>query len=287
MNKLYRSLFLFVTATVLFFGSASNSYAVNDPQFPTCLNPQGTIIVNYDSGTHGIPGDATAYSGKDTVYQVTSTTVMQCFCSDGGAGIQTNWWKVGSLSEDQIQTLKNLGWIFIPSGAPWGLADTSYMAMNSNYSCSTPGNPGNSGNPTTPAGAPVCNATVPNSPVLLSVKRSGTTAILTWTKIDNASYYSIFYGTAPGTYQYGVPNAGNSTTFTIGALDPNTKYYFSVRAVNDCMPSNPSNEQPRSGFGNVLGLASTGNIATIYVLLAGGIISLATGLLLSLKPKRG
>ena len=40
--------------------------------------------------------------------------------------------------------------------------------------------------------------------------------------------------------EYGVPNTGKVTTFTIGSLGANTKYYFTVYAVNDCMPSEGS-----------------------------------------------
>lgn len=86
-------------------------------------------------------------------------------------------------------------------------------------------------------GAPICTASVPSAPVITSVTRKGTSAILTWTSVQNASYYLIFYGTTPGSEQFGVPNTGNVTTFTINALNPNLRYFFEVRAVNNCMPS--------------------------------------------------
>lgn len=111
------------------------AYAVVPPSFPSCTNPQGTVIASYDNGLHGIPGNAASFSGTDAVYQISDTQLIQCLCTDSGDGIQTNWWKIPSLTEDEISILKNLGWIFIPSGIPWGLADTPYMAFNSTFAC--------------------------------------------------------------------------------------------------------------------------------------------------------
>lgn len=99
-----------------------------------------------------------------------------------------------------------------------------------------------------PPGPPQCAAQKPPTPQLLSVVRtSPTTVKLTWSSVTPASYYSIFYGTTPGNYQFGVANTGNTTNFVVGALNPNLNYYFAVRAVNDCMPSDPSNELSTGG----------------------------------------
>jgi hypothetical protein len=72
---------------------------------------------------------------------------------------------------------------------------------------------------------------------------------------------------------------GNVTTYTVGGLNPGTTYYFSVRGVNDCMPSDPSAASPgqvlgASTGGQVLGLAFTGNSSLIYLLLSAGCASL-------------
>ena len=109
--------------------------AVTPPDFPACANPQGTLKVSYEDGVHGIAGNTAEYKGSDSVYQISDTTWLQCFCSQDGEGIQTNWWKVSSLIEEDIQVLKNQGWSFIPSGALWGLDDEPYMANNSPYAC--------------------------------------------------------------------------------------------------------------------------------------------------------
>lgn len=130
-----------LTVFVLFFGS-NLAFAVEIPTFPSCTNPQGTVKVSYDDGTHGIVGDTNQYSGKDTVYQLDNGNLSQCLCTSNGQGIQTNWWKISSLDEEQLQVLKNEGWIYVPNGALWGLEETPYMTLNSNFSCGTGSNGG-------------------------------------------------------------------------------------------------------------------------------------------------
>jgi len=105
------------------------------PNFPTCSNPIGTLKVSYEDGIHGIVGNTFQYSGSDSVYSVDELTLIQCFCSVDGDGIQTDWWKINSLTQNEIDTLKNLGWVFIPNGSVWGLDDAPYMAKNSDYAC--------------------------------------------------------------------------------------------------------------------------------------------------------
>lgn len=127
-----------VVAFLGFF--AVEAIAIERPLFPSCTNPSGTIKVSYDSGIHGIVGDASVHQGRDTVYTVGEGTFSQCFCAqDGTNGIQTNWWKVSSLTQDEIQILKNEGWYLIPNGALWGLDEAPYMAQNANYACRSQG----------------------------------------------------------------------------------------------------------------------------------------------------
>ncbi len=119
----------------LFIASASPAFAVTTPSFPSCANPQGSVKVSYSDGTHGIVGSGATYTGRDTVYTLSDDTVTQCFCGADGNGIQTNWWKASSLTEDQVNVLKSEGWVYIPAGNLWGLADSPYVAKNYNYSC--------------------------------------------------------------------------------------------------------------------------------------------------------
>lgn len=122
-------------ALSLFVLSANSALAVDVPEFPHCANPGGTLIAKYDSGIHGVPGNPTTFSGKDTVYKLDDKRVVQCLCLSDNTGIQTNYWKTSSLTQDEIETLRKLDWVFIPNGAAWGLDDSSYMAKNSTISC--------------------------------------------------------------------------------------------------------------------------------------------------------
>lgn len=58
---------------------------------------------------------------------------------------------------------------------------------------------------------------------------------LTWlTVLPTTSNFALLYGTQPGVYIYGALNVGNgmgvgsTNSFTVGALNPGTRYYFSV-----------------------------------------------------------
>lgn len=126
-----------VIAVVLLslFVGVPKVFALTYPTFPTCANPQGTLVVSYGDGTHGIPGSPNSYTGSDAVYRLSDTTLSQCFCSVYGEGIQTNWWKASSLTDAEVAILKSEGWISIPDGSVWGLDPGPYMATNSNYLC--------------------------------------------------------------------------------------------------------------------------------------------------------
>jgi hypothetical protein len=124
-----------VVAILLLLSSNSIALAVDVPSFPSCVSPFGTLRVEYSNGTHGIVGSGSTYTGSDTVYQVSDTTLTQCFCSSDGVGIQTNWWKASSLSENQIDVLKAQGWHYVPAGDLWGLEAAPYVAKNISYAC--------------------------------------------------------------------------------------------------------------------------------------------------------
>lgn len=128
-----------IASLVIALGLIANSYipalALDTPNFPSCLSPQGTLRVFYPNGTHGIVGSTNEYSGSDAVYDLDSSTLTQCFCSVDGVGIQTNWWNASSLTEEQVEVLKKEGWFYVPDGSLWGLVADPFVAKNVSYSC--------------------------------------------------------------------------------------------------------------------------------------------------------
>jgi len=275
---LMRHLFVPALACFIFLASAGASHAAQTPpSFPACPNPGGSLKATYASGTHGIPGDSGTYTGSDSVYTIDAARLVQCFCPAAGtSGIQTNWWQVADPSQSDITSLKSAGWVYIPDGSAWGLQASIYFAQNTSFSCGTQS--GGNGGFSQPGPGPAwtCPAAKPPAPTLLSVKKSGTSATLTWTKVDQATHYAIWYGTTPGRFDYGVANTGQVTQFTVGSLDPSKAYYWEVRAVNDCMPSDAASV----GGGQVLGaFAPTGNQLTIIIVAALGLILLGLSLL--------
>lgn len=131
-----KTFYRLIISAIIIAGFAKPVYAVNAPTFPSCANAQGTIKASYPSGVHGIPGKSEEFKGSDNVYLVTEDTVLQCFCPESGQeGIQTNWWKIASLKQDEIDSFVNKGWIFVPDGSLWGLDQAPYLAQNIQFSC--------------------------------------------------------------------------------------------------------------------------------------------------------
>jgi hypothetical protein len=130
-----RFLVIFSAIILLSEISTGSVSAVNVPDFPTCNNPPESIRAYHNDGLHGVVGNVSEYRGKDVVYNVTGANFLQCLCTDDGEGIATNWWRISSLSENEIQILKNQGWYYIVDGALWGLDNAPYMAKNNEYAC--------------------------------------------------------------------------------------------------------------------------------------------------------
>lgn len=104
--------------------------------------------------------------------------------------------------------------------------------------------------------APDCTATKPGSaPTITKIVSGENSATLTWTKAkDPVTKYLIAYGTKSGSIEYGNPNVGdaNTTSYTVKGLSGGTKYYFRVKAINDCMPGDFSNEVSNIPSGQVI-----------------------------------
>ncbi len=85
-----------------------------------------------------------------------------------------------------------------------------------------------------------CGAERPASaPTLVSATAGNESVILTWLPAqDPVTYYLVQYGPAKDQLIYGLPNIGDreSTSFTVDHLVNGVRYYFQVRAGNDCKP---------------------------------------------------
>ena len=96
----------------------------------------------------------------------------------------------------------------------------------------------------TATNAPVCSSEKPQKAWLYRVKSLGKGQYqLYWDKANNASSWTVGYGTQPGKYIYGMGNFGdgNSRDLVVNTFS-NKKFYFAVKANNDCMPGDWSNE---------------------------------------------
>lgn len=132
MKKTFLALAANITLTIPLSTAA---YAITIPPFTDCVAPSGTVKASYDNGTHGIVGNSGIFTGSDKVYTISDKSLTQCFCPNNGDGIQTNWFKVSNLTENEIDSLKNQGWILVLDGSIWGLEKAPYLAKNHSFNC--------------------------------------------------------------------------------------------------------------------------------------------------------
>ena len=136
----------------------------------------------------------------------------------------------------------------VSHGSPEAVSGEQIFITNTSSSSSSSGTGGTSG-PT------ICNDQKPGSaPTLLSAIAGYNSVTLTWSKAsDPVTYYLVAYGTSANTPLFGNPNVGSAdtTSYTVTNLSGGTAYYFKVRAGNNCMPGDYSNEiavTPSGGF---------------------------------------
>jgi len=107
--------------------------------------------------------------------------------------------------------------------------------------------PSNNSNLSQSVNTPICDKKKPTAmPRLISAISGDESVTLVWEKYldENFDHFVIAYGTNPGKYDFGVPYVSdkNSTVYLISELNNDQKYYFVIKAVNDCAPGEFSNE---------------------------------------------
>jgi len=90
------------------------------------------------------------------------------------------------------------------------------------------------------ARTPRCTDVDPGSaPAITSVTTEGTQVTLSWSQaMEPVTHYTLAYGPTKEQLIYGAPNIGPAGTgsYTVDQLTAGQRYYFRIRAVNNCEP---------------------------------------------------
>lgn len=130
----------------------------------------------------------------------------------------------------------------VPSVSPSIEPSATPSAVPANNSGENNGNSSSSGNGT--SSGPSCNNEAPKPTRLTSAVSTGKNEVtLTWDKaLGTVTHYGVAYGVSANKPIYGASNVGNVNSFKINGLSGGGTYFFKVKAVNDCMPAEYSNE---------------------------------------------
>lgn len=86
--------------------------------------------------------------------------------------------------------------------------------------------------------APFCNNQAPGMPWPFTVESAGGDAVLLrWGSAERATSWTAAYGKNSGRYIWGISNFGNNLSRSVRLENlPAGRYYFVIRANNDCKP---------------------------------------------------
>lgn len=258
-------------------------YTAPDPTpTPTpTMGPSGPTGLSGDTGPSGSTGDSgstgeTGVSGQSGPTGSTGDTGCDgASCNTGGSGesgptgVTGESGSTGPGGESGPTGSSGTESTPTPTPTPAGTGGTDVTTTSG----------GGSGDPKS------CSDEKPGTPTMYPpVRLDPTTMKLSWSATDKATTYALSYGVCAGQFIYGVADTGNVTEFTVGGLNASQTYYFSVRAINGCMPGDSSNTEPQGdvlgtgiGGADVLGattLAATGtaDVTTAWYAITVGMV---------------
>jgi len=220
--------------------SAITGYAWNSNYGWINFSPSTSGVTNNCSGTLG----GNAWSGTQGWISFTGVTIDSNGKFTGIAGTPDS--TAGRISFDCVNCSVNTDW---------------KPACTTPTPTSSPSTSTTTSSTSTGWAAPACSATKPGSaPIITNTVNGDNSVTLTWLKANNPfTHYLIGYGTSSGSIEYGNPNVGNAdtTSYTVKGLSGGTRYYFKIKAINDCMPGDWSNEVSATPRGSVIETTTT------------------------------
>ena len=126
---------------------------------------------------------------------------------------------------------------------------SSNFSIDFNFSCddepqSPPDSDGQVAGVSSSSNTSKCTNSYPLAPTNLTANSNPDGSVsLNWVNtLSEHTGYLIAFGTSPNNYQYGAPDVGNITNYTVQSLTPGAQYCFYVRSLNGCMPGDRSSE---------------------------------------------
>lgn len=103
------------------------------------------------------------------------------------------------------------------------------------------------------ASPPQCSAQAPGSAPVLTITNVGTNTVsLSWTAVSPVTHYALVFTRTSDGSQYGSPNIGNVTSYTVNNLSGGANYTFEVFGVNDCAPGARSTQTTQEEVGGAV-----------------------------------